>query len=451
MCDQSLSISAVLEIGLDLPDNFEIVDRWCGEMLDAVYMKNNIFLTGSKSGQPLVSVAHRNLLGKILDHVDHVFMECEGLSRELRDCSVYARAIHEVWDHFRCATKANQAYELYRDVVQIPLEPLGDDLRSETYEVFEGDCVKYRMYQDAFEKALLDRCAAYSTDSMVVMVVGAGRGPLVSVVLNVLAAQRMTNVEVYAIEKNSNAIVSLNYSNAMRWNNRVRIVEGDMRSVDLPVKADIMISEMLGSFGDNELSPECLDGALHLLKEDGISIPCYYESFVSPAHAAKVTTQMASLCNANNQTDLVSLETMIVVKLHSHFIISSPKSVFRFAHPNRDQLPNNRYKRIHFEAPIDCVLGGFAGYFRANLYGDVFLSTVPNDHTPNMNSWFSMWIPLQHSIKLKKGQTIELHIWRFSAHEKVWYEWCVTKPVVTRVHNPNGRTSVIRLFSGDRF
>lgn len=31
-------------------------------------------------------------------------------------------------------------------------------------------------------------------------------------------------------------------------------------------KADIFVSELLGSFGDNELSPECLDGAQHLLK-----------------------------------------------------------------------------------------------------------------------------------------------------------------------------------------
>ena len=31
-------------------------------------------------------------------------------------------------------------------------------------------------------------------------------------------------------------------------------------------KVDILISELLGSFGDNELSPECLDGAMRLLK-----------------------------------------------------------------------------------------------------------------------------------------------------------------------------------------
>lgn len=32
-------------------------------------------------------------------------------------------------------------------------------------------------------------------------------------------------------------------------------------------------SELLGSFGDNELSPECLDGAQRFLRPDGVSIP----------------------------------------------------------------------------------------------------------------------------------------------------------------------------------
>ena len=32
------------------------------------------------------------------------------------------------------------------------------------------------------------------------------------------------------------------------------------------MQADILISELLGSFGDNELSPECLDGAQIFLK-----------------------------------------------------------------------------------------------------------------------------------------------------------------------------------------
>lgn len=39
-----------------------------------------------------------------------------------------------------------------------------------------------------------------------------------------------------------------------------------MRDWDAPEKADILVSELLGSFGDNELSPECLDGAQKFLK-----------------------------------------------------------------------------------------------------------------------------------------------------------------------------------------
>lgn len=39
-----------------------------------------------------------------------------------------------------------------------------------------------------------------------------------------------------------------------------------MREFNPPEKADILVSELLGSFGDNELSPECLDGAQKFLK-----------------------------------------------------------------------------------------------------------------------------------------------------------------------------------------
>lgn len=50
------------------------------------------------------------------------------------------------------------------------------------------------------------------------------------------------------------------------WGDQVTVVSCDMREWAAPEKADIIVSELLGSFGDNELSPECLDGAQHFLK-----------------------------------------------------------------------------------------------------------------------------------------------------------------------------------------
>lgn len=50
------------------------------------------------------------------------------------------------------------------------------------------------------------------------------------------------------------------------WGDHVSLVFGDMRVVSMPEPVDILVSELLGSFGDNELSPECLDGAMRFLK-----------------------------------------------------------------------------------------------------------------------------------------------------------------------------------------
>ena len=50
------------------------------------------------------------------------------------------------------------------------------------------------------------------------------------------------------------------------WGDKVTVIATDMREWKSSEKADIIVSELLGSFGDNELSPECLDGAQSFLK-----------------------------------------------------------------------------------------------------------------------------------------------------------------------------------------
>lgn len=58
-------------------------------------------------------------------------------------------------------------------------------------------------------------------------------------------------------------------------------------------QADILVSELLGSFGDNELSPECLDGAQSFLKDDGISIPYEYTSYLAPITTSRLWNEVS--------------------------------------------------------------------------------------------------------------------------------------------------------------
>jgi protein arginine N-methyltransferase 5 len=120
------------------------------------------------------------------------------------------------------------------------------------------------------------------------------------------------------------------------WEGKVFIVDSDMRFWNAPEQADILISELLGSFGDNELSPECLDGAQRFLKPTGISIPQSYTSYLVPISAQKIWTDV------NAFKDLKHFETSYVVKAFNSYIISPAQEVFTFTHPNRSgKLSNN--------------------------------------------------------------------------------------------------------------
>ncbi|XP_042974939.1 protein arginine N-methyltransferase 1.5-like [Carya illinoinensis] len=186
---------------------------------------------------------------------------------------------------------------LGKSLSQFIFLPLMDNLEAQNYETFEKDAVKYIQYQRAICKALQDRVLEEkaSTLTIVLMVVGAGRGPLVRASLQA-AEETGRKLKIYAVEKNPNAIVTLHSLVKLEgWEDTVTIISSDMRHWDASEKADILVSELLGSFGDNELSPECLDGAQRFLKDDGISIPSSYTSFIQPVTASKLYNDVCRL------------------------------------------------------------------------------------------------------------------------------------------------------------
>ena len=62
-----------------------------------------------------------------------------------------------------------------------------------------------------------------------------------------------------------------------------------------------------------------------------------------------------------------------------------------------------------------------------------------------MFSWFPIFFPLKTPVKLSRGQELDVNFWRINNGKQVWYEWAVTRPVATAIHNPNGRSYTIGL------
>jgi len=444
--------------------------------------------------------------------------------------------------HLQCkqpqATPLERFGAGYQDYLQAPLRPLTIDLESITYEVFEKDPIKYDWYEKAIARALHDWVEQAKPPSnpegrVVIAVVGAGRGPLVTRALRACEGVGV-EIDMWALEKNPNAFVLLQRHNEQLWNKRVNLVHSDMRTWRGPVRhashpippqdrdgpienmrsavsytgdvevdrdyllatatavpthyrVDILVSELLGSFADNELSPECLDGVQHLLNPThGISIPSSYTAHVTPIAAPKLHADISAQLSSN----IAASETPFVVMLHAIDYLSttvplediespaSPTSpgattqsrrasgstlspqplvqtAWGFCHPNV-HLPhpattsnshNCRKCTLHFPVREKSVCHGLAGYFETVLYGKFELSTNPvtmDEKSAGMISWFPIYFPLKvsndestqylsHSnfvtlqapLYVPAGGELVVSMWRRTDDRKVWYEWMV--------------------------
>ncbi|XP_062607204.1 protein arginine N-methyltransferase 5-like [Saccostrea cucullata] len=447
LCDSHRRISVVLEVSANLPSE-EVLERWLAEPIKCAVVSTSLFLT-NKRGYPVLSKPHQNFLKKLFKLEIQIILS--GADRHPdKGLHTYQQYLDHLWQTRSPPDPITQFAKGYEDYLQSPLQPLMDNLESQTYEIFEKDPVKYSQYQKAVYYALLGKIKPEEkeTKSVVLMVVGAGRGPLVraSIAASHQADRKIR--KVYAVEKNPNAVVTLENMKEEMWGDLVEVVSCDMRLWEAPEKADILVSELLGSFGDNELSPECLDGAQRFLQDDGISIPCEYTSYMSPLMSEKLYNEVR-VCKDNTGSNKPidhNFETPYVVRLHNCKELAPPQEVFKFRHPNRDAvIDNSRYASLEFDINQDAIIHGFAGYFDTVLYDNITLSIHPETHSPGMFSWFPILFPIKTPVYVKKDDQVILHIWRSCTAKNVWYEWTMVEPTVLPIHNPKGRSYTIGL------
>ncbi|KAG9045040.1 methyltransferase protein [Tulasnella sp. UAMH 9824] len=455
ICGYNQRLSVSLDLSYPLPPSKPLLDRWNSEPLRYIFLSASAFVANNR-GYPVLPKATQAFIRDVIKHHPGIILSGvdKGIHRTgghtayqqyiryLEKTSPYVVASETLgtvenfatgyWDFLQAPLQVSKA----NIKIQIPLikpshKPLMDNLQSSTYEVFERDPVKYSKYEEAIYQALCDRAEDSHT---IICIAGAGRGGLVSRCLSAIARSHRS-ANVYAVEKNPSAYVTLQEKRDTEWEGAVQLVFGDMRVITPPEKADILVSELLGSFGDNELSPECLDGANRFLKDDGISIPSSYTAYLEPVSSSRLFRDAS-----NSLGDVKGAETPYVVMFQAvNELSTEPQECWEFQHPrhnaitDQNGLPltnshNTRSAHLSFHIPQAGIVHGLAGYFEAVLYGDVGLSIHPdrkNDVSPNMLSWFPLFFPLREPVYVPANAELDVHLWRLTDKRKVWYEWFV--------------------------
>ncbi|KAI6990279.1 Skb1 methyltransferase [Hortaea werneckii] len=408
LCSYHGRLSIALELPRQLPP-IHLQSRWYSEPVRLLVFPRTSFLRNPK-GWPVLSKAHQSYLSRFLrlrfppwallsDCNPIPTQETSSATAPTPDptpaeassasSSTTAAAAEKPTAHLEYLRHLQQTQPYrppierfgqgYQDFLQSPLQPLTDNLESITYEVFEKDPVKYEWYERAIALALEDlepQVSGKGQDGKAVVtvaVVGAGRGPLVS---RALEASRKTGVQVkvWAVEKNPNAYVLLQRRNMEDpvWGGKVSVVKSDMRSWKGPKvgspsaggeettgTVDILVSELLGSFADNELSPECLDGVQHVLHPThGVSIPQSYSAHLTPLASPRIHADLLSRAsNDLNMSVQEKWELPYVVMLHQYDFLSTgpPSSTTSVSHetaPEDSDLHPNIHQTWSFAHPV---------------------------------------------------------------------------------------------------
>lgn len=500
------ALGVCVDVGPDAPPA-AVQQRWLAEPVHVAVLHTSLFSL-NEGGMPKLPAAHQELVARLTAHGVALLLEgppAPGLGAALAaradalargeavgdadalawmaalPLRAYAAYLRHVGARLQPALGAEEeALAPWADALQCPLQPLSDHLENAMYEVFERDAPKYEAYERAMRgalRALKGAGAGGAARPARVCVAGAGRGPLVRRLLAAAAAEDVA-LHAWAVEKNPNVVHHLRGAAAAeRWGERgVAVVHADARTWAGPgppfeqpgaeCRFDLLVSELLGSFGDNELSPECVGDAEALLAPGALCIPSAYTSYLAPLSSAKLWAAAAARGGC---------ESLHVVRAQRAALLAPPAAAFSFSHPGHAVGSSRRAVRLEFRpeavGALPAVLHGFAGYFSAVLWdgagaeAPVRLSTLPANHTPpDMLSWFPLFLPLAEPLSLAPGDAITLLLWRCveenetlpaggglqearrrGAPGRVWFEWALLEPRLSAIHNVGGRSAVMLL------
>ncbi|KAK6349511.1 methyltransferase protein [Orbilia brochopaga] len=464
-------ISLALQIQYSIP-NKHTQSRWFAEPVRYLILDSQAYVLNAK-GFPVMTKHHQNLIQKfsrksplyLLANTRHAeytpepenpldvdfpplgslapkgARQASTTNRRRDDPQSYRTYLHHLLEDLPPPPPLDIFGAGYQDFLQSPLQPLADNLESMTYEVFEKDPVKYDQYEKAVKLALED-LKNQGIEDICVAVVGAGRGPLVTRCIRA-ATNASLDIQIFAIEKNPNAYVHLMKMNRDVWDGRVTLVKTDMRKWKPPSYIHILVSELLGSFADNELSPECLDGVQRVLHPTvGISIPQSYTAHYTPIMAPKLHGDLLS--RAGSTPDVYEVPYVVMLTAIDFLSLDSDGQVnieqaWEFKHPAEDlehdggfNDHNQRESFCIFPVPRRGVIHGIAGYFESVLYKNetsiVELSTRPDTidaKSKDMISWFAIYFPLKTPMPVSDRAEVQVSFWRITDGRKVWYDWMV--------------------------
>lgn len=263
----------------------------------------------------------------------------------------------------------------------------------------------------AFQKAI----AKSVKPGDVVVDLGSGSG-----ILSFFACQAGAR-RVYAIEKQHSADLIALLARQNGFGDRVTVVHEYSMHVELPERADVLITEVLGMFGINEqILGLTVDARRRLLREGAAIIPRHIALFAVPVEAPDAYDRYVRFWTETRYgIDFTPVRTFASNDVYATDLaetahLAAPLSIIESDLSTIETADAGG--SVTFTTSRDGVLHGFGGWFRATLAEGVELSNAAVGAT----HWQQSFLPLETPVSVARGDEITLALQTHDGHSWRW-------------------------------
>jgi len=257
-----------------------------------------------------------------------------------------------------------------------------------------ADDLRTRAYRDAILRVV--------KPGDIVIDLGCGSGILSFFACEAGAAQ------VFAIDRKHMADVAALLARHLGLADRVTVLHEESTKVELPVRADVLVTETMGPFGfDEHILGYVLDARQRLLRPGATILPSRLGLSVVPVELDdEYAKRIAWWSEPRFGLDL---SPMRVFAANSRYHIQLDETAHRAAPAEllSSSFESARIAGHHtFVADRDATIHGFGMWFDATLAEGITLTNRQKRAT----HWSQGFLPLEREIAVPRGAEIELHL-----------------------------------------
>jgi len=268
--------------------------------------------------------------------------------------------------------------------------------RFDDYYAMMSDTVRMGAFRDAIARVV--------RPGDVVVDLGAGLG-----ILSLLAV-RAGAARVYAIEKSDSIELARAVAERNGMADRIVFVEECSKDVSLDEKADVLISETLGSFGLDENTLEfTIDVRRRLLRPGARMVPERIDVWLCPveAHHSHERVRFWESVDELDYGPAIDelLSRMSLTDVGQDQLLASPQRYGRFDLQHVEE--SNVHGHNLFQMIRPGTIHGLAGWFDVQLCPGVAMSTSPAHAATH---WRQAFFPLREPVSVVTGDVMEVRL-----------------------------------------